>query len=270
MVKQLGQTIPGGIENEAILQSLDKVLDPELDESILSLGFVRSVDYDNGRVNIEVQLPTYWCAANFSYMMASDIRRELLKVDGVEEVAVRLAGHFASQAIEAGINADKPFVDAFPDEALDNLEQVRDLFLRKGFFKRQEVLLRHLRKTGLSFEQISMLRIEDIHIDGDGCWLGREGPRRARVGPSKIATDYFQRRADLGLSCVPADPLITNPGDGPIPADMLEAYFIQARTSRLAAESNGALCSALLEARSTQSRDWSTNITMKGLGDRNV
>ena len=54
---------------------LQTVTDPELDEPITDLDFVTRVDVDaENRVHIAFRLPTYWCAANFSFLMADDMR----------------------------------------------------------------------------------------------------------------------------------------------------------------------------------------------------
>ena len=251
MVVGLLLAIPPTLDRKHILERLDTVLDPELDESILSLGFVKAIQVAAGHLTVELELPTYWCAANFSYLMAFDVRRELLMVDGVQEVTVRLTDHFASEAIEIGVNSGKSFSATFPCEASDNLEQIRDLFLRKGYISRQENLLRHLRRAELSWEEISRLHIGDLQVEGESCWAHRAGAPPACVGPAKVALRYLERRANLSLDCSPDAPLISNLADAPIAADRLETSFIRSRTVRLAAEANGALCSVLLQARRT-------------------
>jgi metal-sulfur cluster biosynthetic enzyme len=87
------------------LERLGQVLDPELDEPILRLGFIRSLTVHDGHATLVVQLPTSWCAANFAYMMAEDLRHTLLTVAGIDQVTVRLGDHFAVAAIEAAVNA---------------------------------------------------------------------------------------------------------------------------------------------------------------------
>src|SRR6266436_8475267 len=58
---------PAGYDGTAILDRLAQVLDPELDESILDLGFVRSLQLRSGHANVALRLPTTWCAVNFAY-----------------------------------------------------------------------------------------------------------------------------------------------------------------------------------------------------------
>jgi len=194
-----------------------------------------------------------WCAANFSYLMAIDARRNLLQVPGVDDVTVRLGDHFAAKAIEDGVNSAKPFSDSFPDEAWDNLEQLRDLFLRKGYIGRQEKFLRQLINAGLSYEEISGLRSGDVVVDGESFWIHRDGAEAVQVGPASVAWRYFQRREELGLDCSPTGALIRNLRDQSVPAEILETYFAHSRTARVSAEATGTLCSVLLQARQAAS-----------------
>jgi metal-sulfur cluster biosynthetic enzyme len=244
--------VPLDLDQQEILERLDTVLDPELDESVLKLGFVEAIDAEDGRLTIKLRLPTYWCAANFSYLMASDVRRELLGVEGVQEVTVRLGDHFAAEVIEAAVNSGKSFVEAFPNEASDNLEQLRDLFLRKGYFKRQYNLLRSLRNAGLSLEAIAAVRIVDIRLDEETCRVQRPGSETTYVGPAAVAVKYLERRAELDLDCTPTTALITDLSGNPVPANKLEEHLVHARTVRLALEANQSFCTALLQMRKVE------------------
>jgi metal-sulfur cluster biosynthetic enzyme len=136
---------PAGYDGTAVLERLAQVLDPELDESILDLGFVRTLDLRSGHANIALRLPTSWCAVNFAYLMAEDVRRALLEVEGIRWVTVSLGDHCAAAEIEAAVNDGRPFAEAFPGEGAGSLAALRLTFLRKGFLSRQERLLRDLR-----------------------------------------------------------------------------------------------------------------------------
>src|SRR5712692_9322390 len=103
---------PAGYDGTAILDRLAQVLDPELDESILDLGFVRCLQLSCGHAEVALRLPTSWCAVNFAYLMAQDVRRALLTVEGIRQVTVRLGDHCAAAAIEAGVNDGRPFAEA--------------------------------------------------------------------------------------------------------------------------------------------------------------
>ena len=140
------------------------MLDPELDESILDLGFVRSLQLRSDHAIVTLQLPTSWCAMNFAYIMAEDVRQALLAMDGIRHVTVRLGDHCAAAEIEAAVNNGRPFSAAFPGTGGTDLSSLRINFLRKGFLVRQERLLRELRAAGCSPAAICTLRIGDISV----------------------------------------------------------------------------------------------------------
>ena len=223
-----------GVDRLEVLARLDRVLDPELDESVLSLGFVKRVDSDAaGNVSVTLRLPTYWCAANFSYLMASDVRNGLLAVKGVNSVTVRLGEHFASAEVERGASPGMPFGEAFPNGGPDTLEETRRIFLVKGYYNRQERLMQALKRAGLPFHRIAGLRVGDIPAAID----------------ERAVSRYLERRNELGLDCSEQAPLIVDVSGTPIPADRLETYYVRARTTRLAMEASGSLCSAMLQSR---------------------
>lgn len=203
--------LPADLSSETILEALDRVLDPELDESILQLGFVESIAAENGHLTVAVHLPTYFCAPNFAYLIAEDIRRELLALEGLQRVTVRLRDHFASEAIETGVNGDRPFREAFPAEAFENLSSLRDLFLRKGYEKRQEAFLRKLIEAGFLWKEISARRICDVSFQDGSCRVRRRDGQAAPVGPANVAHQYLERRAEIGLDCSPKAPLMNRP-----------------------------------------------------------
>jgi metal-sulfur cluster biosynthetic enzyme len=237
---------------DAILKRLDRVLDPELDQSVLELGFIESIEAKNGHLTVETQLPTAWCSPNFAYMMAEDIRRELLAVETVQEVTVRVRDNVVSQAIEAGVNSGKTFSEAFDEEGIENLGELRGLFLRKGYVKRQEILLRRLRDAGISFTTICALRIQDVSYQAGVCFLPGQAGQVVGIEPDTIVRDYLDRRAQIGLDFRPDATLFVDLRGEPVTAEQLEKYLIYARTVRLSLEANGSLCSALLEAKKTQ------------------
>ena len=70
--------------------ALGAVVDPELDEPITDLGFVRSLVTTGGDVEVHLRLPTSFCAPNFAYLMASDAKDVLTNLHWTEEVVVEL------------------------------------------------------------------------------------------------------------------------------------------------------------------------------------
>ena len=235
---------PDGCDGAAILERLAQVLDPELDESILDLGFVRSLQLRSDHASIALQLPTAWCAVNFAYLMAEDVRRALLEVEGVRRVTVRLGDHCAAEEIEMAVNDGRPFAEAFPGEGAGSLAALRLTFLRKGFLGRQERLLRELREAGCSPAVVCALRLGEVAVEDDRIMLSGRAP--VAGGSAAVLRRYLERRRELGLDCGPAAPLIVDLAGEPLSVERLLAHYEAARTVRVALEANGSFCRALL------------------------
>ena len=212
------------------LAALGGVLDPELDEPIVELGFVHQVEVASGtagaRVRVVLRLPTYWCAPNFSWLMAADVREALLAHPGIAEAEVVLLDHHASSEISAGVNAGRSFAEVFEGEATGELGGLRDLFRRKAFIVRQERLVRSLR--GGSPAALAELTVGDLP-------------------DSDEARAYLAVRAELGLDCSPGAPVMTDPGGRPVRD--LGRHLRRARLMRVGMRGNGAFCRGLLATR---------------------
>jgi len=256
MPKEAQSLLPSDVPDRVIiLERLNRVLDPELDEPALQLGFIESLHVQEGHATVAIHMPTSWCAANFAYMMAEDIRRELLAVESIHAVTIRLGDHFAASEIETGVNAGIPFAEAFAAEGGGHLATLRATFLRKGFLSRQERFLRGLKEAGLTAADICALRIGDLSFVGDACLARCAGRKPVEVGPADMARRYLQRRVELGLDGSPTGSLITDLHDHPLTVGRLEEHFTIARTVRLSLEANGAFCRAVLGARQTNSHE---------------
>ena len=104
------------IDEARIAEALSAVRDPELDEPITDLGFVKEIRINGGEVTVTLWLPTYFCAPNFAYIMAVDAKAAVGAIDGVTDVAIRLIDHHASDEINGGLAASKDFDETFPGE----------------------------------------------------------------------------------------------------------------------------------------------------------
>ena len=71
-----------------IWQALETVEDPELPITVTDLGLIRDVTIEDGRVRVRM-VPTF-SACPAIEVMRQDIRRRILALPGVEEVAVDL------------------------------------------------------------------------------------------------------------------------------------------------------------------------------------
>ena len=176
---------------------LQGVMDPELDESVTELNFVTSAVVDaKDHVHIEFRLPTYWCAANFSFLMADDMRRAIGALDWVKGVSVVLGEHMYADKINAGLAEGRSFQETFGTEADGSLDDLRQTFLVKAFQRRQVALLGHLIALGQSPEQIVSLTLAELSclpLDDTG---------------EKLVRRYLERQPELPLTLQQVDPLI--------------------------------------------------------------
>jgi metal-sulfur cluster biosynthetic enzyme len=221
---------------------LQPVTDPELDESVTDLGFVTRVDVDDaGGVEVGFRLPTYWCAANFAFLMADDMRRAVGGLSWVTKVTVRLDEHMYAEEINRGIGAGLSFKATFGDAANGELEEVRRIFLVKAFQRRQEALLTYL--LGHGYEAAVLVRLRMAELAG----LGGDAESR------RLVERYQERRSVVGGyadQAVHADHLAFVDSEGAsLDTAGLPSYLRALRRVGVNAEFNGALCRGLLAAR---------------------
>jgi metal-sulfur cluster biosynthetic enzyme len=214
-----------------VLDALSDVRDPELDEPITDLGFVSELEIEGDGVFVRLRLPTYFCAPNFAYLMVADAREAVLSMPGVRRAWVVLDDHYASDEINGGVNEEKGFDGAFPDETESpDLEELRTIFRRKSFVARQEKLCRALLAQGRSPEQLAETRLGE-------------------VPPSETFEKYLERRGELGLDISPEAPLLVDPDGKRVPGDAIVQHLRFARTVGVSIEGNAELCRGLLATR---------------------
>jgi metal-sulfur cluster biosynthetic enzyme len=216
---------------------LDGVTDPELDEPVTELNFVTDVEVDpNGRVHVGFRLPTYWCAANFSFLMADDMRQAVSELDWVKGVSVVLGEHMYADTINAGLARGLSFQETFGAEADGDLDDLRRTFLLKAFQRRQFALLTHLTGAGHQPAELAMLtlrELEHLPVDADG---------------GKLVRRYIERRDVAGDARGDTLAFITVDGS-PLKAETYAAYVSGLRRVGVNAEFNSALCRGLLSVR---------------------
>ena len=222
-----------------IWSRLAEVTDPELDEPVTELGFVERVDVDGDTVEVDFRLPTYWCAANFAFLMVDDIRIAVEGAPWVRSVRPRLLDHMYEDEVNRAAGGGRPFKEVFDDFGADEtLDEVRKKFRLKAFQRRQEMVLRGLHKLGFddrSIVEMDLGTLEKTSIaDEDGA---RQKPR------------YLRILREFGLAHQPGDPaFVTALGDR-IPEDAFEDYLGELRGVRINMEFNGAICRGLLSTR---------------------
>ena len=218
--------------SSCVLDALAQVHDPELDEPITSLGFVASCEVSGqGDVGVTLRLPTPQCAPNFAFLMAADARRVLRRLPGVREVTVRLQDHYTGAEINGALARGEGFTGAFPGETDDDeLDALRELFLRKALVGRQSRLCEALLAGGASPDEVATRRVADLPDVPD-------------------ARRCLELRRHLGLPHDPDDRAFILPTGDPVPAAELMRWLRTARLLRLSLEVNGGICRSLLRVR---------------------
>jgi metal-sulfur cluster biosynthetic enzyme len=208
---------------DGVMDALAAVYDPELDEPITTLRFVSSCEVNaDGDVQVALRLPTPQCAPNFAFLMAADARSVVRRLPGVRDVSVTLEDHYTGDEINAALNSGAGFTGAFPGETDDDeLEALRELFLRKALVARQGRVCAAL---------IEQMRVRDLP----------DGPEPRRC---------LELRAQLGIPAGPDAPAFVA-GDGtPVCAEQLQRWLRMARLIATSLEANGGICRSLLQFR---------------------
>ncbi len=226
-----------------VLARLATVNDPELDESVVELDFITDVTVDgDGAVSLSFRLPTYWCAANFAFLMAEDMRSAVAALPWVTQVRVTLGEHMYAETINRGMAETQSFETAFGSEADGNLAQVRRTFLVKGFQRRQVVVADHLLAAGHTPEALAALTIGALRV----CTNTAEG--------AGLVQRYLDRRAVVGSANDDAAAFVDERGASVAP-EAFRAHLRALRRVAVNVEFNGALCRGLLAARFNESRE---------------
>ena len=223
---------PSPLEKQA-LTALGTVLDPELDEPITDLGFVRSVATGaEGDLVVHLRLPTSFCSPSFAYLMASDAYDALGALPGVRSVVVQLDDHHDSDRINRGLAADAGYVGTFGAEADESLDELRDTFRRKAHTAAMERALTSLLRSdpGLTADDLAEVRLVDL----------------PDVGTTHA---LLRRRAAIGLSTDPTALVLVDEAGRAYPRDEVPLRLRRARTVRISIDGNAHFCRGLLRTR---------------------
>ncbi len=247
------QTQDPGISEDQVYAAIADVLDPELDEPLVKLGFIDRVQVAGPDVTVVFKLPTYWCAPNFAYLMAADLRARVREVPGVRATRIVLLDHCTEDEITASVNRGQSFAEAFPGETSEdeNLEELRRTFLRKGFLMRQDALLRQMLKVGLDEATIASLCLADLSLDepANVAFVSVQGKVLQLEGVGHSAAVYLRRRASLGLPQALDDPLVIDDRGQPLQRGGLAEFLRRSRSIRMNIMFNTSMCKGLFRTR---------------------
>ncbi|HEX2103762.1 MAG TPA: iron-sulfur cluster assembly protein [Solirubrobacteraceae bacterium] len=213
-----------------VLGALAGVRDPELDQDLVELGFVTDVAVDGDAVAVRLRLPTFYCAPNFAFLMVADARRVVEALPGVEVARIALEDHFTADEINAAVDRQAGFTDAFPGEAVAELDDLRLLFQRKALTAREGRLGEALLAAGRSEAELASMHLDELP-------------------PGPDAERCVQLRAELGIDADPRGPAFVT-GDGTVlTAEDIPRFLRFARLVSRSLEGNAHFCRGMLKTR---------------------
>ena len=223
-----------------VLARLAAVTDPELDEPVTDLGFVEEVTVGaDGAVSIDFRLPTFWCAANFAYMMAEDMRDAVAALPWVTRVVPHLREHMCAEQVNRGVAQGLDFGAAFGEVGDDDsLANLRTTFRHKAFQGRQEALLRALLTQGFGKAALVAMTVQAL-----------EGTTLAGSEIAGLKRRHLEMRVHVGGSAGPDDRAFVTVEGAPLTEAGFDEHLRTLASVRIAMEFNGALCRGLLAAR---------------------
>ena len=232
-----------------VWRRLQTVTDPELDEPVTDLEFVTRADVDaDNCVHIEFRLPTYWCAANFSFLMADDMRNAVKELPWVADISVVLGDHMYADQINAGLARGLTFQETFGAEANGDLDELRRTFLLKAFQRRQAALLAHLIEAGHHAARLIEMTLDELVV------------LKVDEAGARLRTRYLERRPIIADATSRA---FVDAEGNPLQAETLSTYVRTLRRVDINAEFNSALCRGLLHARFDMETPLSTKDTRR-------
>lgn len=223
-----------------VLARLATVTDPELDEAVTDLGFIEEVVIaPDSSVDVAFRLPTYWCSANFAFLMADDIRQAVEALPWVRVARPFLRDHMTADEINDGVQSGRSFGDVFARfGAAGTLDDLRETFRRKAFERRQEAVILALRKAGFMPAAICGMSLQVLDaLSLDGIAGGDPRPR------------YRSLLVDRDLARRPEDPAFVSYDGDRLSPDAFQDYVRRLRGVRINMEFGSVLCRGLLEAR---------------------
>src|SRR3974390_2648160 len=96
------------LEQSAVLQALKVVADPDLHKDIVSLGFVKDLKIDGGRVAFTIELTTPACPVKDQ--MRDQARAAVMQLAGVSSVDVQMSARVREAGTPEGGRAPLPGV----------------------------------------------------------------------------------------------------------------------------------------------------------------
>jgi len=107
-----------------IFDELSKIVDPEIGVSIMELELIDKVDIEAKDVNVDLHLTSPFCPAVFGFKIAQDVRDNIYKIEGIENVKINVSNHFMAEAINKQVNESK--LPSKEEEEVENQQDSRE------------------------------------------------------------------------------------------------------------------------------------------------
>ena len=243
--------IAQGDLKERILRALSTVTDPELDEPITDLGFVKDLSVsEEGEVSLDLVTSTFWCSPNFVYLMLEEARDVVCRIPGIKGVRVHLEGHHDSNRINGGINSGQSFSECYASEANGDLDELNRMIRTRALRSRLHSMAAAMARSGVPPADLLGVSRSDIAAEGDSFLVTARGTAHRISDPADV------QRVARYLSFLDG---LRRPADGPLviwdldgtrpPGEELTSMLTLARASQSNFSLNAELCRALLSAR---------------------
>ena len=108
-----------------IFDELSKIVDPEIGVSIMELELIDKVDIEAKDVNVDLHLTSPFCPAVFGFKIAQDVRDNIYKIEGIENVKINVSNHFMAEAINKQVNESK-LPSKEEEEEVENQQDSRE------------------------------------------------------------------------------------------------------------------------------------------------
>lgn len=242
----------GSPSTDAVRERLDRVTDPELDESIVALEYIDDIAIEGPRVSVTFTLPTAWCSPAFAWMMATDAREEVEALPGVSRARIRLREHMHEAEITEGVNDGLGFGEVFPD-ADGGVSEVRATLDAKARLARQYDAVEALLAAGLKPTQVATLQFTELRLDEPAAVLVRDRTVGVPV-PAGPVESYLEKARETGLARDDHPELFRTPECDPIPPDRFDVVHKRCRLATVNMGGQGSVCDALNDARRNEDR----------------
>ncbi|ELZ05255.1 iron-sulfur cluster assembly protein [Natrialba asiatica] len=254
-----GPALPSPPTRAAVRDRLDRVTDPELDRSIVTLEYIDAIAIEGRRVRIDLTLPTAWCSPAFAWMMAIDARDEIESLASVGNAHITLHEHMHEAEINRGVNENLSFTEAFPD-ADDDVEAVRRELDEKARVARQYDAVQTLLEAGLDPDTIIELRGNDFETAERAESTGTSDTNEtiavyasdrsfAVTVPATPIERYLEKARETDLVTSTDDILFRTPEGEPIDPGSFDLVHRRGRLAQVNMSGQGGICDGLRKAR---------------------